>query len=127
MIAVNKDRPVNLDLGTIRFPVTSIVSITHRVTGVFLIAATAVLLYLLDLSMSGAEGFAEAVALLDSTLAKLVIWAVLAGLIYHATAGVRHLLMDAGLGETLEGGRLGARLVFAVSIVLIIAGGIWLW
>ncbi len=125
--AVNKTRPVNLDLGTIALPVTAKASILHRVSGVFLVAAVAVLLYFLDLSLSGEAGFAGAVDMLGSPMARLVIWAVLAGLIYHAVAGVKHLLMDLGVGETLEGGVKGARITFAVSGILIAAAGVWVW
>jgi succinate dehydrogenase / fumarate reductase cytochrome b subunit len=125
--AVNKQRPVNLDLGTIALPITAKVSILHRASGVFLCVAVAVLLYLLELSLSDASGFARAGALLATTPAKLVIWAVLAGLIYHGVAGVKHLLMDLGIGETLQGGILAARLTVAVAGLLILAAGAWIW
>ena len=124
---MNKPRPVNLDLGTISLPVTAKASILHRISGVFLVAAVAVLLYLLDLSLGSEASFARATDILGSALARLVIWVVLAGLIYHAVAGVKHLLMDLGVGETLEGGLRAARTVFAVSAVLIIAAGFWVW
>ena len=64
---------------------------------------------------------------LASPLAKLVIWAVVAGLIYHSVAGVKHLVADFGIGETMEGGILGARIVIALSVVLILLAGIWIW
>jgi succinate dehydrogenase / fumarate reductase cytochrome b subunit len=35
--------------------------------------------------------------------------------------------MDFGIGETLEGGQLGAKVVIAVSVVLILLAGVWLW
>ena len=124
---MNKTRPVNLDLGTIALPVTAKASILHRISGVFLVAAVAVLLFLLDLSLSGEAGFARALELLGSPLARLVVWVVLAGLIYHAVAGVKHLLMDFGMGETLEGGLKAARITFAVAAVLIAAAGVWVW
>ncbi|MGL1161857.1 succinate dehydrogenase, cytochrome b556 subunit, partial [Vibrio parahaemolyticus] len=44
---VNKQRPVNLDLTTIRFPVTAIASILHRVSGVITFVAVGILLWLL--------------------------------------------------------------------------------
>jgi succinate dehydrogenase / fumarate reductase cytochrome b subunit len=122
-----KPRPVNLDLGTISLPVTAKASILHRISGIFLVAAVAVLLYLLDLSLGSEASFDRATEILGSGVARLVIWVVLAGLIYHAVAGVRHLIMDLGVGETLEGGLRGARAVFAVSAVLIIAAGFWVW
>lgn len=126
-IAVKKPRPVNLDLGTIALPVTAKASILHRVSGVFLVVAVAVLLYLLDLSLGSAEGFEQARHILASLHAKVILWVVLSGLIYHSVAGVKHLLMDVGIGETLAGGQLAARLVFAVSGVLIVLAGVWLW
>ncbi len=122
-----KPRPVNLDLGTISLPVTAKASILHRISGIFLVAAVAVLLYLLDLSLGSEASFDRATEILGSGVARLVIWVVLAGLIYHAVAGVRHLIMDLGVGETLEGGLRSARAVFAVSAVLIIAAGFWVW
>ena len=121
------NRPVNLDLGTISLPIAAKASILHRASGVFLFAGIAVLLYLLDLSLGSAEGFAEAGQLLGSTPAKLVFWAVLSGLIYHAVAGVKHLFMDFGIGESLAGGTLAARIVFAVSAVLVVLAGVWIW
>jgi succinate dehydrogenase / fumarate reductase cytochrome b subunit len=50
-----------------------------------------------------------------------------AGFIYHTVAGVKHLIMDFGIGETMEGGVLGARLTIIISIVLSILAGVWIW
>jgi succinate dehydrogenase / fumarate reductase cytochrome b subunit len=60
-------------------------------------------------------------------LLKLVLWAVVSGLIYHSLAGVKHLVMDFGIGETMAGGILGVRIVVALSVVLILLAGIWIW
>ena len=42
-------------------------------------------------------------------------------------AGIKHLVADFGIGETMEGGVLGARIVIAVTIVLALLGGVWIW
>ena len=42
-----------------RLPITAWASITHRATGVILFVGSAVLLWLLDTSLSGPEGFAS--------------------------------------------------------------------
>lgn len=120
-------RPVNLDIATIKLPITAYASILHRISGVFLFVAIGVMIYALDLSLSSAEGFASVGAALDSLLAKLVVWAVLSGLIYHSVAGVKHLIMDMGYGETYEGGVLGSRITFLVSAVMIALAGLWVW
>ena len=86
-----------------------------------------VLLYGLDMSLASEESFEELKACLASPLAKLVIWGLLSALLYHLVAGIRHLFMDAGVGETLEGGKLGSKIVIAVAVVLIVLAGVWVW
>ena len=124
---MNNQRPVNLAIGTIRLPITSYASILHRVSGVFLFVAVAILLYLLDLSLASEQGFAQVRELLGSDPVKFVMWTILAGLAYHTLAGVRHLIMDIGIGESLKGGVLGAKLLFGSFAILVVVAGIWLW
>ncbi len=66
---MNDKRPVNLDLTTIKFPVTAIASITHRITGVAIFVAIPVLLWMLDRSLASPESFADLKQLMTSPLA----------------------------------------------------------
>ncbi|MEO8646788.1 succinate dehydrogenase, cytochrome b556 subunit, partial [Pseudomonas sp.] len=125
--AVNSQRPVNLDLRTIKLPVTAYTSILHRISGIILFVSLAIMLYALDKSLDSEEGFGQVKACLTSPLAKLVIWGILSALLYHLVAGVRHLMMDMGIGESLEGGKLGSKIVIAVSVVVIVLAGVWIW
>jgi len=124
---VNSKRPVNLDLGKFHFPLPAITSILHRISGIIIFVGVAFLMYGLDLSLSGEDGFNRVNELLDSFLAKLITWGILSALLYHLVAGIKHLLMDAGVGEELESGRLAAKITLVVSIVLIILAGVWVW
>ncbi|MFL0799041.1 MAG: succinate dehydrogenase, cytochrome b556 subunit [Agarilytica sp.] len=124
---MNTNRPVNLDLSTVKFPITALVSITHRVSGVVLLGGILVLMWMLDVSLSSEEGFNSIKETLQAPLAKIVLWGVLAALGYHLVAGVRHLIMDLGVGETLEGGKRGAVISVVLAIVLIILAGLWVW
>ena len=125
---MNDKRPVNLDLSTIKFPVTAIASITPRVTGVAIFLALPILLWMLDRSLASPESFADLKELMmTSLLVKLVVWGILSVLLYHLVAGIRHLIMDTGVGESLEGGRRGAKLAFIISAVLILLVGVWIW
>jgi succinate dehydrogenase / fumarate reductase cytochrome b subunit len=124
---VKDKRPVNLDFGSMRLPITAWASITHRATGVFLFAGIAVLLWALDASLASPESFTSLQEDLDNPLLKFVIWAVISGLIYHSLAGIKHLVMDMGIGETMAGGILGVRIVVVFSLVLILLAGIWIW
>ncbi|NVJ62521.1 MAG: succinate dehydrogenase, cytochrome b556 subunit [Gammaproteobacteria bacterium] len=124
---MNKQRPKNLDLTTISFPVTAISSILHRITGVFLVIGIPVLLWMLGTSLASKEGFSEINQFINSAFGSFVFWAILTAISYHIIAGVRHLLMDAGLGETLEGGMLGAKIVLVLSVIAAIGLGVWIW
>ena len=123
-------RPVNLDIGTIRLPITSYVSILHRVSGVVLFLAVALMLWVLDMSLDSEQSFQSLKECLSSPIAQFVIWAALAALAYHIVAGIRHLIMDLGVGEdSFETGRRSAWLVVVVAVAVIIslAGWIFLW
>lgn len=124
---MNKSRPVNLNLFTIRFPNHAIVSILHRVSGVLIFLCIPALLWLLQVSLRAPEDFMMLQAYLALPIVKLLIWIFLSGLAYHLVAGIRHLIMDMGIGESLAGGRLGANLVLTIATVLIISIGVWLW
>jgi succinate dehydrogenase cytochrome b subunit len=121
------DRPVNLALWTFKYPLAAIASLTHRITGALLFVGVAFLLYLLDLSLGSDQGFADAQTLLAEPLPKLVLLAVVATLIYHLVAGIKHLLLDFHVGDSLEGGRVAAQLTIAISAALIVIAGVWLW
>lgn len=110
-----------------RLPITAWTSIAHRASGVFIFAGMALLIWALDASLKSPESFAALQECLASPLTKLAMWAVLSGLIYHTIAGVKHLVMDMGIGETMEGGIMGSRIVIASSIVLILLAGLWIW
>jgi len=84
-------------------------------------------LYLLDMSLSSAEGFAHAAALLANPLLKVVFWLLTVAMFYHLCAGIRHIIMDMGFGESLSAGRLGAKLVFVATAILAIWAGVILW
>lgn len=124
---MNKQRPINLDLFTIKFPITAIVSILHRASGVFLFLLIPFLLWMLGASLSSPEGFNTISNLLNHFLIKLFILLVLGALYYHLVAGIRHLIMDTGRGEQLQQAQFSARLTIAIAIILTLVTGIWLW
>lgn len=120
-------RPVNLDLSSVKFPVTAIASITHRVTGVILLAGILILMWMLDQSLDSEQSFNDLKSCMQNPLVKFVLWGILSALAYHFVAGVRHLIMDLGFWESLKGGKASANFMFFLSVVLIALAGVWLW
>lgn len=127
LLKLSNKRPVNLQLSTIKLPITAIVSILHRASGVFVFLIIPFLLGWLAHSLKSPESFAALQTCLSHPLTKLFVFVFFAALIYHLLAGVRHLLMDLGIGEGKQSGKCGARLVLVVSVILVIGLGVWLW
>jgi succinate dehydrogenase / fumarate reductase cytochrome b subunit len=65
--------------------------------------------------------------MLANPLVTFIVWGILSALAYHMVAGVKHLLLDMGIGESKEAGPIGATVVIIVSVLLIAALGVWLW
>lgn len=122
-----QQRPINLNLRTLKFPPMAIVSILHRLSGVLIAFLIPVLLYLLDVSLRSADTFNELAACLASPWAKFFIWVFGAFFLYHLLAGMRHLMMDLGFWESLVAGRRSAIGVLSITALVIILVGMGLW
>lgn len=120
-------RPINLNLLTIRFPITAIASIVHRLSGFFLFLMIPVFLGALALSLQSPEAFFTVHTCFQHPLVKFIILGFLLALFYHLFAGIRHLLMDAGVAEELKSARFTAGLVMCAAIVATGLLGIYLW
>lgn len=124
---MNTDRPVNLDLTTIAFPLTAIISILHRISGIILFLVLPLGLYALDRSLTSAQTFNDLHQCLQFWWSKLIVLGALSALSFHFIAGVRHLLMDVGIGDTLAAGRLSAKIVLGLTVLVIGLLGYCLW
>ncbi|MBL6691292.1 MAG: succinate dehydrogenase, cytochrome b556 subunit [Pseudomonadales bacterium] len=107
------------------WPITAIASITHRVAGVVLFIGIGFALFALEVSLTDELAFGSLKAMITSPLGKLITWGLLSALAYHFVAGIKHLIMDSGVGETLEGGIFAARVTIFFSAILIVLAAIW--
>ncbi len=114
MTQQSDNRPVFLDLTRIRMPLSAIVSILHRLSGLLLILVIPFVLCLLEQSLSGADGYERAMSL--STPAMLLGFFVLLGLFHHLFSGIRFLLIDLDIGLARDRARLTALCVLIAGI-----------
>ena len=123
------ERPVNLSLPGLfaTMPVTAVASIVHRISGVVLFVGVLYLCYLLDLGLGDQAGFARAAEAVASPAGKLATWAILAALGYHLVAGVKHLLLDFHVGDTLAGARFASWVSIVLAVLAAAAAALWLW
>lgn len=124
---MNKKRPVNLDLTSMKFPPMAIASILHRISGIVLFLFLPFILCLFAKSLHSTEGFAQMQLMLTQPLYKLILWGFSVAMIYHVIAGFRHIVMDVGIGDHLSAGRHSAIAVIALALISAIFLGIWIW
>ncbi|MFT3741653.1 MAG: succinate dehydrogenase, cytochrome b556 subunit [Gammaproteobacteria bacterium] len=125
---MKKQRPVFLNLMQIRLPLPGLVSILHRASGVMVFLLIPFLLWLLSRSLHSELLFAYIQqTVYDSAMIRFLLWITLSALTYHLLAGVRHLWMDVGIGESLKSARISAYSVLMLSALFTLLLGIWLW
>jgi succinate dehydrogenase / fumarate reductase cytochrome b subunit len=112
------ERPLSPHLQIYRPQLTSVLSITHRGTGIALVAGTLVLVYWLLAAASGPEAYASAQALLGSWIGRLVLLGFSFSLFFHLCNGIRHLFWDAGLGFELKTAYASGTAVVVVSAAM---------
>lgn len=121
------NRPKNLNLLSIRFPVNAVVSILHRASGMALFAILPLVLWALQVSLSNQTAFDALVVSMQSTLAKVIFIMLAWAFFHHFFAGFRHLGMDAHVMTDLPQARFTSRIVMALGVIatLIFAYVIW--
>ena len=119
----NDYRPVNINLLKIRLPISAFTSITHRLSGMYIFFITFPLsVYLFKISINSNSDFINLINSLENNLylstfvafSYLVLW-------YHILTGVRHLIMDMHIGESLKASRLSSLLVLLIWFISVIA------
>lgn len=77
------------------------------------------------MSLSTEAGFLALAEMLGSPVGQLIAFGLLAALGYHFVAGIKHLLMDMEIGETLEGGAFAAKTTLLLGGIVVLLAGIW--
>lgn len=112
------NRPLSPHLQVYKPQLTSILSITHRATGVFLsLGAIFLSCWLLSIAM-GPESYAKLQECITSWFGQLCLLGFVFSLYYHLANGIRHLFWDIGKGLTIETTYMTGYIVVAFSIIL---------
>lgn len=120
-------RPINLDITTIKFPLAAIASILHRISGIGLFFGVGILLYFLQISLRSEVEFERVAILFDGLLMTPLLGLILLALIYHLIAGIKHLLLDLGVGESKQGAKTGTIIMWVMCVLVtgFAAGLLW--
>ena len=118
------NRPVYLNLFKIRLPTTGIVSFAHRVSGVFLFLAIPFSIFLLDLSVTSAQGFEHSMQMLQRPVMQLILLILAWALVHHFLAGIRYLFLDFDIGIDKAGSNKSAWSVIVTEVCIMV---VYVW
>ncbi len=111
-------RPLSPHLQIYKPQLTSVMSITHRLTGFALslvILSSPAILYLLTISR---ESHSFIIEFFKNGFVKLLVSLALFGIIYHLCNGIRHLAWDAGYGLDLDSSYKSGYIVVITSVLI---------
>jgi len=117
------NRPLSPHLQIYRWPLTMVVSIAHRVTGVGLYLGMALLAWWLAAVAAGEAYFNFVNAIFTSWVGLVILFGFTWALVHHMLGGLRHFVWDFGYGLTAPARN---RLALA-NIVLSIVITVLLW
>lgn len=115
-MANNNKRPVFLNLARIHFPVTAVISIAHRLTGLLLFLLIPVLIWLWQISLRDIDGYEQVLEWFRSPPFRSVLILSVWVLTHHFFAGLRYLLIDIDIGIEPASSRRGAWIAIAAGI-----------
>ena len=116
----DNQNPLSPHLQIYRWHISSLLSITHRISGVInLLALILIFFWLLFLSLgeSNYELFLESI---NSFFGKFILIGFTWSMIFHLLSGIRHLVWDFGYGFEIKTANISGLIVIISSLVLTI-------
>lgn len=124
-MTTHSNRPTSPHLQAYKLPLTGIISISHRITGVMLSAGLVIIVYMMSAVAGGSTSFANMQSIMGSWLLKPLYWGFIYALFFHLCHGARHLIWDAG--QTFDKDTLNryAQIELMASVALTFVALVW--
>ena len=115
----NKE-PLSPHIQIYRWHISSLVSISHRITGIINIIAITLICLWISLLFLGENNYEIINLFLSSQIGKFIILALTWSFSFQALSEIRHLIMDLGYGFELKTTKIISLLVIFGSVILTI-------
>ena len=110
-------KPLSPHIQIYRWHISSLVSISHRITGVINIIAITFICLWVCLLVFGDINYIKINAFLDSLIGKFVILGMTWSFSFQILSEIRHLIMDLGYGFELQTTKITGLLVIFGSLI----------
>lgn len=118
-------RPLSPHLQIYRKQLTSVLSISHRLSGLALAIGIGFFVWWLTAAASGPGDYVAFTAFCASAPGQFLLFGWSACLLYHLASGIRHLFWDVGLFLDLK--NVYATGWFVVAFTVASTAALWLW
>ena len=112
--------PLSPHIQIYRWHISSLVSISHRITGVINIVAITFICLWASLLLLGESNYETIDFFLNSSAGKFIILGFTWSFLFQILSEIRHLLMDLGYGFELQTTKITGLLVIFGSLILTI-------
>ena len=112
--------PLSPHIQVYRWQISSLVSISHRITGIINIIAISLICLLISLMFLSGSKHETIDLLLDSTVGKFIILGITWSFSFQILSEIRHLIMDLGYGFELRTTKISGLIVIFGSLILTI-------
>ena len=112
--------PLSPHIQVYRWQISSLVSISHRITGIINIIAISLICLLISLMFLSESKHETINLLLDSIVGKFIILGITWSFSFQILSEIRHLIMDLGYGFELKTTQMTGLIVIFGSIILTI-------
>ena len=112
--------PLSPHIQIYRWHISSLVSITHRITGIINIIVITLICFWVSFLLLGENNYEMIEFFLNSLVGKFIILSLTWSFSFQILSEIRHLIMDLGYGFELQTTKITGLLVIFGSIILTI-------
>ena len=112
--------PLSPHLQIYRWHVSSLLSITHRISGVINLLSLILIFFWLLVLSQGENGYEIFLIIMNSFFGKFILIGFTWSMIFHSLSGIRHLIWDLGYGFEIKTANISGIIVIISSLVLTI-------
>ena len=112
--------PLSPHLQIYRWHISSLLSITHRISGVINLLALILIFFWLIFLSSGENNYELFLLIINSFLGKFILIGFTWSMSFHLLSGIRHLVWDLGYGFEIKTANITGAIVIISSLVLTI-------
>lgn len=117
------ERPLSPHISIYRWPITMLLSILHRATGLAMAVGLVVFALWLSNAAAGASAYTEFSELMSTLVGRLLLIGWSFAFFFHLANGIRHLFWDVGRG--LERHQANASAWFVLLTAIILSAALW--